>query len=318
MDSGVQQVAMGQSSTELAEVLTPTLYNRVLQNRMPWAKEQKLDFEHVAQYIFRGAPGQPQIADEFYQICFPALKALSIIPIRSMPNLLEYLPSVTSPLFPIQALSLQILLDQGPRSCLEGADVRWKYDFFDKVSQQYAHSLLALPEPLQPLSKSRWTGIGATFDYWVLTTMWFQAPFVHSEDISAHDIAQSINENVRLEVEARAPQRDPHRSDPNYAELLNDTLAYPRILSAGPPTHPGYRLHEFAYWELTLMDVHRCIILKYGGYPQRKSARGQELSERDIEYLEKTGHFDEISRDEAEKVKQDVKKGVWSPLKGRE
>lgn len=66
------------------------------------------------------------------------------------------------------------------------------------------------------------------------------------------------------------------------------------------------------------MDVHRCIILKYGGYPQRKSARGQELSQRDIEYLEKRGHFDEISRDEAEKVKQDVKKGVWSPLKGRE
>jgi hypothetical protein len=64
------------------------------------------------------------------------------------------------------------------------------------------------------------------------------------------------------------------------------------------------------------MDMHQCSIIEYSRYPY-KSASGQEPSKRQIECLEKTGHFDKIYSEEAEKVQQDARKGVWSPLRGR-
>jgi len=49
-------------------------------------------------------------------------------------DLTTFLPHPTSRDYPIQALGLQILLDQVPRSCLPGIDERWISGYFDELS----------------------------------------------------------------------------------------------------------------------------------------------------------------------------------------
>jgi hypothetical protein len=293
---------------DLSSLLSPALFHAVLKNRLPWPKEQDIDFALVGPHFWTPTSA---VTAEFQYISRPVLKTLSAIPLSSFPDLMQYLPSPSSPSFPEQALGLQLLLDQGGR-ILKGTDVRWKYDFFDVISLKLARQILALPVAQSPYSKTRWMDeLGATFGYWILARMWLQAPLVHSEVLEYHESAKLINEEARIEVEKVTGLQDPNRGN---VEILADTLAYPRWTREGPPGGEGTEMQDFAWWELLMMDVHLCIIEKYGGYPQRYAARGREPTERERAYLVETGNFDVIDQEDARQIMEDVKVGKWTPL----
>lgn len=300
------------SQVDLSSILTPALLQAVLENRLPWAKEEPLDFSIVGPYFWNP---YPNVTASFTALVIPVFKHLSTYPLSRLltHDFLSYLPPPSSPSFPSQALALQLLIDQGGR-ILRGTDERWKYDFFDHISRKIAHQFLALPPSESPYSKTRWLDEQhATLGYLILARLWLQAPLQHSEDLADHERALVINADTRAEVEASTGTVDPARGN---LEILQDTLAYPRWAREGPPKGEGTKMQDFAYWELLMMDVHKCIIERYGGYPQRYAARGGEPTEREKEYLLKTGNFDVIDEESAAIIREDVKAGRWTPLKG--
>lgn len=300
------------TQVDLSSIITPDVLSKVFQNRLPWPKEAELDFSVVGPYFWTPSP---TVSSAFNSLVHPILKHLTSYPLQTLlaHDFLQYLPTPSSPSFPTQALALQLLLDQGGRT-LRRTDERYKYDFFDRLSIKLAHQLLKLPANQTPHSKTRWLDEQhATLGFWMLARLWLQAPLQHSEDLSNHDLARTLNAEVRSEIEAFLGVTDPIRSLPRKA-VLEDTLAYPRWTVEGPPGGPGTTLQDFAFWELAMMDVHRCIILTYGGYPQRFAARGREASAVEKAYLVRTGGFDVIDDEAAAVVREDVRVGRWTPL----
>lgn len=57
----------------------------------------------------------------------PAMKALNPLGIDEVPNLVRFLPPLGTPEFPLQALGLQLVLDQAIRALLEGVETKWTY-----------------------------------------------------------------------------------------------------------------------------------------------------------------------------------------------
>jgi hypothetical protein len=211
---------------------------------------------------------------------------------------------------------LVLLIDQGGRT-LRGTDERWKYDFFDKISQNLARQILALPEAQNVYSKTRWLGEQkASFGYWLLVRLWLQAPLQHSEILQLHQTARGINAFARTEVEMLTGTKDTRTGDLERGELGDERTAYPRWFREGPPGGEGTKLQDFAYWELLMMDVHMCIIETFGGYPQRFAARGREATDKEKAYLLKSEDFDVIDEESRETIKEDLKKGRWTPLRG--
>jgi hypothetical protein len=153
------------SNSDLSTLLTPSLFSKVLEKRMPWAKSSTLDFSTVSKAVFFAEDPNPH---EFNDLVFPALKALSEIGAENLPHLdlMQYLPPPTSSSFPPQALALQLLLDIGSRSLCKGIDERYTAGYFDIISRNLALVYLALPLDLQPQSQKRWVGeLEASVDY---------------------------------------------------------------------------------------------------------------------------------------------------------
>jgi hypothetical protein len=63
-------------NSDLSTLLTPSLFSKVLEKRMPWAKSSTLDFKA----IFFAEDPNPH---EFNDIVFPALKAFSEIGVEN-------------------------------------------------------------------------------------------------------------------------------------------------------------------------------------------------------------------------------------------
>lgn len=113
--------------SDLSQILTPSLFHAVLKNRIPWSKKEPLDFKLVGISIVSDLPDGRK---EFLKMIFPALKAMSVLGLDNVPDLMNFLPSPSSPEFPEQALGLQLLVDQGPMIFCEGVDARWAASYF--------------------------------------------------------------------------------------------------------------------------------------------------------------------------------------------
>jgi hypothetical protein len=197
--------------SNLAAMLTPSLFYATLKSRLPWPKEKPLDFNTVGTYIFNN---EPDSLKEFHRVCYPALKHLSTLGVPNVPDLMHFLPAPEAKEFPEQALGLQLLLDQGPRQLFTGIDQRYTNAYFDVISLKYAKRLQALPESLRPDNKIRWIReLRASFDYWIVARFWFMAPFAHSEDIHDQELQSALAEESRLAVESRIGKKDPYRAN---------------------------------------------------------------------------------------------------------
>jgi len=232
---------MTSSNNDLSSLLTPELFRRVFKNRLPWPIEKPLDFKEVFTYVFRSDGGSHE--EELRKIAWPTLKALSTLGVDNVPDMMQFLPPPESRDFPEQALGLQLLLDQGPRALFEGMDARYIYDYFQYVARKYAQQLLDLPSALRIDSKKRWMEeLGASFDFWVMARLWLIAPVVHSEVLVDHELALSMGEDVRVEVEKFTGETDPYRA--KRAESAEDIYAFGRMYLEGPPLENGVKMHQ--------------------------------------------------------------------------
>jgi uncharacterized protein (DUF924 family) len=234
-------------------------------------------------------------------VAIPALKHLSTIDAATMPDLMTVLPPPESPTFPEQAFGLLLLLDQAPRSLLDGVNERWQVSFFDPLALTLAKQFEALPENLRPDSKARWIDeLRYDFDHWILVKLWFVAVLVHSESTADQDIAMARAEVMRKEVEAKSGKTDPYRSQ--MEADAKDTKAFPKRAMAGPPKELGTGMEDFMLWILNLLWVHGPIIRAFGRYPYRNGAAGRENTKGENVYMEEIGHFAEMDAETAGRI----------------
>jgi uncharacterized protein (DUF924 family) len=229
---------MSSSLPDLSTILTPTLYTQILSNRLPYPRTFTLNFTSVAKYTcYRPA----SIPTSFNALVGPPLKTLSLHSLSSLLSpdfsFLTFLAPPTSSSFPEQALALQLLLDQGPRSYCSGIDERWAIAFFDPLNQKFMKEISSLAKEnsdLDPRSKKRWVEeLGVSYDFYLTTQMWFYAPWVHSECLGHQRRVAGWLEGIRIDVEKTTGTQDPYRKEKD--ELMKDLWAFPKMFRAGPP-----------------------------------------------------------------------------------
>ncbi|KAH8886075.1 hypothetical protein GQ53DRAFT_750867 [Thozetella sp. PMI_491] len=286
-------------------LLTPELFEMLVNAKLPFSMTEPLDFEDVGQKQFKGkAPISKEVADHVW----PVLQALSKVGLESIPDLTQFLPPATDDAFPRQALGLQLLLDQMTRSLFRGIDGRWRSAYFDLISQKYAHTLDTLPPDQKPWPWSRWKTF-ATLDYWVLARTWFICPFVHSDELSDQERALNFTEETRRVVEEETGTVDPHRLERDV--IMSTMHGVTPMIKEGPPGS-GATVQLYAYWICKLMDIHKPVVDKFGRYPYRNIYFGRENSPEEETWLQER---DSMPSDELKnRMKQDIEAGIWTPL----
>lgn len=292
---------------QLSTLLTPDLFETLVNARLPFSMAEPLDFEDVGQKQFKGKAPIPTTVGERV---WPVLEALSKLGLESIPDLLLFLPPIADDGFPRQALGMQILLDQMPRALFRDIDGRWRSAYFDLISLKYAHTLDALPEEQKPWSWSRWKTF-ATLDFWVLARTWFICPFVHSDEASDHERALVFTEETRNVVERETGTTDPHRAERDA--IMSDMYGVSAMLKKGPPGG-GATVQIYAYWMCKLMDIHTPVIHRFGRYPYRNPYFGRQDTPEEEDWAQKRDGNPMASEELKSRLKQDIDAGIWTPL----
>jgi uncharacterized protein (DUF924 family) len=292
---------------QMSTLLTPELFETLVNAKLPFSMTESLDFEDVGQKQFKG---KAPIPSELVERVWPVLEALSKLGLASIPDLLQFLPPIADDDFPRQALGLQLLLDQMTRSLLRGIDGRWRSAYFDIISLKYAHTLDALLEEQKPWSWSRWKTF-ATLDFWVLARTWYICPFVHSDEVSDQERALIFTEETRNVVEKETGTTDPYRAERD--SILSDIYGVSLMLKEGPPG-AGATVQMYAYWMCKLMDIHKPVVNKFGRYPYRNAYFGRQNTPEEEAWAKKRAGFSMASEELNSRLKQDIDAGIWTPL----
>ncbi|KAI0132084.1 hypothetical protein BJ170DRAFT_230128 [Xylariales sp. AK1849] len=289
---------------DLKSLLTSDLFKLMVDTRIPFSRSEPIDYGKAIQQTFFDAGG------EFSKIgpkAWPALKALSLLGLDNIPDMMEFLPPPEAPDFPEQALGLQILLDQAPRALLRGVDVRWTNAYFDDISIRYSKQLRgSLPLHMNPTSWSRWEG-SVSIDWFIFARLWFGAPLVHHEQMA--EAALAFTDETRKSVEKIFNTRDPYVDQP---EERWDLYGFPKLLKAGGPKSPC-GVAEGWFWLALLMDVHKPLLDLYGRYPYRNAPLGRVATPEEEEWMEKVVMFKADPAVE-KRIRDDVEAGRWTPL----
>ncbi|KIK69287.1 hypothetical protein GYMLUDRAFT_35356 [Collybiopsis luxurians FD-317 M1] len=291
---------------DLAKILVPSLYSRILDIQFPW--EGNVDMAFASQYYFCGIPDKShQVFDAVHH---QALKPISTF-CPSIPDFTQYLPSADSSHYPDSVLALILLLDQAPRILYEGLDTRWTNDYFDIASIQLVKKLIssnAFPDAIEC-----WTSFDYSFEDAMVRKFWLYAPLIHSEDIVNHRFMEGKIEEMRRDVEKYTGKRDPFRE--TKSRDAKDTILFSQLIRSGPPS----TFADFFFWLFRVFDAHYPIIAEYGRYPYRNEAVGRITTERERAYLELTKNFGKpaLSPKDAEKLRKQKEGGLWEELSDR-
>ncbi|KAM0228912.1 hypothetical protein ACHAP5_011817 [Fusarium lateritium] len=303
----------------LRSLITPSLLNQIAEAYLPLPKTEPVNFSDAQ---------SPDFGANFAEVCKKgtakdALIALSrLSPDGTLPSdedldLMSFLPQPTSSDFPLQCFGLQLLLDQASRVLFTGVDGRWQVAYFGPLARRLAGQWRALPASQQPYKRRRWNGDvgGTSFSYWVALQVMWAAPFLHTEDLESQQIGLDLSEELRRVVEAHTNTRDPFRETRNAT--LKDDLFFLREFVKGPSKADGessLSMASWTFWWCTILDSHWPIIERFGRYPYRNGHFGRESTEAEKKWLDDTGHFGEASPEVAQRIREDVEKGTWTPL----
>ncbi|KAI1084101.1 hypothetical protein F5B20DRAFT_526698 [Whalleya microplaca] len=290
---------------DLKSFLTTDLFKLMVETWLPLSKTNPIDFGKAIQYVFfESSEDYIKVRDK----AWPALKALSELGLDNIPDMTTFLPPVEDSDFPIQALGLQLVLDQAPRVLLQGVDTRWTYAYFGEIALRYALQLQSLPANLRPVSWARWES-SVSLDYFVWVRIFFGAPIVHHEKMGA--TVAAFTEETRTLVEQQLSVRDPYRAQPEKRWDLN---GFPKMLMARGPASPC-GVAEGTFWLLCLMDVHKPPLDKYGRYPYQNWRLGRVGTPEEDTWMEKAGGiFGPPSEEVVRKIREDVENGIWTPI----
>jgi uncharacterized protein (DUF924 family) len=149
------------------------------------------------------------------------------------------------------ALSLTLLLDQMPRNIYRTpSTLRLVYTHYDRIAYSLVRALLS---PSSPISRP---DLSPLFRLSAAHRLWFYLPLMHSEDLQAHDFADSIRTEYVKEVE-------------------------------GLEGYKGTKM--FLEGHQKAASDHRDILEKFGRYPHRNAALGRESTVEEVEFLEGGG-----------------------------
>ena len=154
-----------------------------------------------------------------------------------------------------------------------------------------------------------------SFSYWVATQVMWAAPFLHAEDLESQQIGLDLSEELRQAVEKRTEKNDPYRETRD--DTLKDDLLFLREVVKGPPldeSETSISITNWTFWWCMILDSHWPIIKRFGRYPYRNAILGRVSTDKEKKWLDDTGHFGEASPEVAEKIREDVEKGQWTPL----
>jgi len=299
----------------LRSLITPALLAQIAEGFLPFSKTEDLNFSDVE---------SKETQEHFQNVCKSsnakqALIALSqLSPDASLPdlNLMSLLPPPTANEFPQQCFGLQLLLDQASRILFPGIGARWQSGYFGPLGRRLAGQWYALPEQQRPYKWHRWQDMGVmSFSYWAATQTMWAAPFLHAEDLESQQIGLDLSEELRRTVEDRTGKKDSYRETMDVT--LTDDLLFLREVVKGPPVDEGessISLTNWAFWWCMILDAHWPIIKRFGRYPYRNAILGRVNTEQEKKWLDDTGHFAEASPEVVERIREDVEKGIWTPL----
>lgn len=293
----------------LAELLTPNLYQVLLDKWFPFPKKEPIDFGHAIDFYFNNLDTTPDPG--FRQRVWPTLKAISELALDDVPDMMSFLPSPQDPDFPRQALGLQLVLDQAPRLLFKGINQRWTDGFFGPISIKFSRQLQRLPAKLNPTLWTRCWQDSVSVDYFILVRLWFGAPWVHNE--STAEEALQFTEDTRAFVEQSLGTKDPYRDQP---EKRWDMYGFPKMLQAIVDGAPGSPCDPVKGWFFLacLMDVHYPPLNKFGRYPYRNGAAGRDPTPEEVEWSRESGLFRELPDDVRRHIREDVANNRWTPL----
>ncbi|KAL0064144.1 hypothetical protein AAF712_008866 [Marasmius tenuissimus] len=264
------------SKPDFSRILTPDLYTEVLRLHFPW--KEPANIKDAVKFYFLHQPDNVQ--ERFDAIHFRATKPISSVR-PEIPSLWKYLPGFGDSHFPEHALALVCLLDQMPRSLYHrGVDSRYIPMFFDEACKKVVKHLVA--EGVYPDLTEVWKKRRYTFEDAMLRKLWLYAPLAHSEDLSDHGLV------------------GPKRVDEERGE--------------GPPMAGSAA--DLLFWIYRVLDAHTPILKEYGRYPYHNESVGRESTPREKEYLKATHNLGAagLSEAEAEKLRKEVRNGVWEDL----
>ncbi len=279
---------------------------------MPYPKDHRLDVHEVIEKgEFNG------------RLFLPVLQALSQLGIEQVKKIdfltTGILPDPEDPTFPEYALGLILILDQAPRTVFKGVDTRYSYSFFGPMAIKLIRRLKDLPPHLVPYNRDRWVReLGYPIDHWFFALFWFMAPITHSELLVDQEYQVTIWDSAKKDnMKINHGLSDPY-AEALKGELGRDVLAFAREVEKGLPTEEelGRPLSfgDYVYWFAMIFHIHLPIIDKFGRYPYRNGAVGRDTTEEEKDFLVKTGYWSCVDEEVAEKIREDLEKGVWSPL----
>ncbi|KAK6433663.1 hypothetical protein LTR95_010152 [Oleoguttula sp. CCFEE 5521] len=308
---------MVEVTTRLRAILTPKLLSSIYHLSVPVPGS-------TAKTLFTRFYGDTDTAltQSLYDLTFhQVFVPLSYIPSEAWPkDLLSLLPNPATEDFLVQALALLLLLDQVPRLILKRHDTRWAYGFFGPLALRLSQQLDELPSHLRADGIDRWLALesGLSWADAMLRCSLHLLPFVHAEDPATQTRAQVINEATRQAVEAHFHLIDPSRLDPR-ADVSHPT-SLPRLVAGPipPPYYTGKRYDVFFFFDCQINKAHVGVLKKFERYPWRNAPLGRDNTRSEVEYLEDIGDFARMDDRVAGEIGEDVRRGVWRPLRGWE
>ncbi|KAH9891430.1 hypothetical protein F4778DRAFT_334433 [Xylariomycetidae sp. FL2044] len=186
-----------------------------------------------------------------------------------------------------------------------------------EIALRYARQLQALPADLRPGSWTRWKDAAVSVDYFIWVRLWLGAPFVHHE--ATGDLAAAFSDETRAFVEDHFGVRDPLRDQPDRRWDLH---GFPKMLASGGPSQQQQQTcgaADGSFWLMCLMDVHKPPLDRYGRYPYQNWRLGRVGTAEEDAWMEEAVRlapsiFGPPSDEVVRKLRDDVEKGVWTPL----
>ncbi|KJZ68174.1 hypothetical protein HIM_12442 [Hirsutella minnesotensis 3608] len=215
-------------------------------------------------------------SDEFDRVCVgrfaPTLEAIRQSGIKTGIAIVE----AAKPNDAHDWLGLVLLLDQIPRNCYRGDAAAVAFTFFDPMARDVAQVAMArgLPEGEPQL---RWR---------IAYRQWFYLPFMHSEDLEAHEVATQAYERMRSDVYALADEADRRETmEPRQGHEQPDYRAKAAKVIGVNAARSRLLIDRKVLFEKKHMD----IIKRFGRYPHRNKALGRVATVEEAEYLENGG-----------------------------
>ncbi|KAI4926112.1 uncharacterized protein J4E92_006850 [Alternaria infectoria] len=246
-------------------IFNKTLYKKITDIWFPGVDTSGKEFDmSIAKRWFAGSPEERLALDgQCRDVCGKALKAIGPenFPEANAQPFLDEIARVaeeenkadgaTGEDAAWTALSFALLLDQMPRNIYRTDEgLRLVYGHYDRMGDALVRNLLSPASPIGRPDKHPALRFSAAH------RTWFYMPLMHSEDLSAHDLAEEIIAEFARELEGLDGYNGTKMLIENYQKAAKE---------------------------------HRDPVERFGRYPHRNAALGRTSTEEERRFMEDGG-----------------------------